>query len=42
VVGTDEIPEEDAVLNDLRNTFPPLMETEGGSFEPEPVENDWE
>ena len=33
-------PEEDAVLNDLRNTFPPLMETEGGSLES--VEDDWE
>ncbi len=35
-------PEEDAVLNDLRNAFPPLMETEGGSFEPEPVEDNRE
>jgi len=34
--------EEDAVLNDLRNAFPPLMETEGASSESEPVEDGWE
>ncbi len=27
-------PEKDAVLNDLRNAFAPLMEADGGSFEP--------
>jgi len=35
-------PEEDAVLNDLRNAFPPLTETEGEFLEQEPVEDDWE
>ena len=35
-------PEEDAVLKDLRSTFPLLMETEGGSFEPELGEDNWE
>ncbi len=35
-------PEEDAVLEDLRSTFPPLMETAGGSFIPKPDEDDWE
>jgi len=35
-------PEEDAVLNDLRNTFPPLMETENASSKPKSVEDDWE
>ena len=35
-------PEEDAVLDDLRNTFAPLMETEGRPLEPERVEDDWE
>lgn len=35
-------PEKDAVLDDLRNTFPPLMETEGASFESEPIEDEWE
>jgi len=30
-------PEKDAVLNDLRNAFAPLMETDDESFEP--VEN---
>ena len=32
-------PETDAVLNDLRSAFPPLLETEGESLEPEPVED---
>ena len=35
-------PEEDAVLNDLRNAFSPLLETEGEESEPEPVEDNWE
>ena len=33
-------PEEDAVLNDLRNTFAPLLEIEDESFEP--IRNNWE
>jgi hypothetical protein len=33
-------PETDAVLNDLKNAFPPLMETDSGSLEP--IEDSYE